>query len=386
MKVLIFEWGTGTFTYNDIIESFVRNKITYRTVSYEFADKNEDDFFEHMFSKVLKEDRYDAVFSVNYFPLVSKCCHNVQMPYLSWSYDNPLDVPDMEKTLGYSENHVFVFDRIQAEKYQKAGYRNVYHLPLAVNTNRLDSIKLSRGDIDRLGCDIAFVGKMYESMFGTYRAGMDEYMQGYIDAVIKAQQNVYGYFFVDELLTDEIIEKINGHFREIAPDTDFSLSKEALSYAMAAQITRNDRLVLLNLLSSHFSLKYYSWAKCDLLPKAQFMGSCNYLVQQPKVFKACKVNLNITLKCLQSGIPLRCMDVLGAGGFLLSNYQPELAEHFENGREVVMYDSIEDAYEKASYYISHDDERMRIAKCGHDKAGELFSYDKQLKVIFDKLG
>lgn len=381
MKLLIFEWGAGTFTYNDIIESLSDNGVSYRTVSYQFEDKNEDEFFEHRFGKVLAEDSYDAVFSVNYFPLVAKCAHNRHIPYLSWSYDNPLDVPDIEKTLGYPENHVFLFDRIQFEGYKNAGFDNVYHLPLAVNTKRLDKIRLSQNEIMQYGCDIAFVGKMYESMLGSYMSIMDDYAKGYVDAIIRVQQKIYGYYIIDELLTDKFMEDINRHFKELSPDTTFVLPKQALSYAMAAQTTRNERLILLNLLSSHFKMKYYSWKNCEILKNAEFMGSCDYYIQQPKVFKACKLNLNITLKCLQSGIPLRAMDILGAGGFLLSNFQPELAEYFVNGQDVVMYDSIEDAYEKAQYYLSHDEERIRIAENGHDKAKEMFSYDKQLAVI-----
>jgi len=44
VKLLIFEWAAGTFTYNDIIESITAKGITYRTVSYQFSDKNEDEF------------------------------------------------------------------------------------------------------------------------------------------------------------------------------------------------------------------------------------------------------------------------------------------------------------------------------------------------------
>ena len=64
----------------------------------------------------------------------------------------------------------------------------------------------------------------------------------------------------------------------------------------------------------------YSWEKCDLLQNVNYMGSCDYYGQMTKVFKASSINLNITLKISQSGIPLRVMDILGAGGFLLSNY------------------------------------------------------------------
>ena len=116
------------------------------------------------------------------------------------------------------------------------------------------------------------------------------------------------------------------------------------------------------------------------------MGTCDYYDQMPKVFKASKINLNITLKIIQSGIPLRVMDILGSGGFLLTNYQPEIAEYFVDGEEVVMYESIEDAYEKAIFYIRNNDKRHQIAQNGHNKVRELFSYEKQLKSIFEIAG
>ena len=386
MKLIIFEWAAGTFTYNDIIGSFRSQGIDCRTVSYQFRDKNEDEFFEKRFMKVLDEDRYDAAFSVNYFPLVAKCCHSRGLKYISWSYDNPLDVPDIEKTLGYAENHVFVFDRIQAESYQKKGFSNVHHMPLAVNCRRLDAIKLTDRERELYSSDVSFVGKMYDSMFGQYVSLMDEYCRGYVDAIVKAQSGIYGYWFVDEMLTVSYMDRINRHFKELEPTTEFVLPKEALSYAIAAQITRNDRLVLLNLLAEHMKVNIYSWEKCELLRNVNYMGSCDYSDQMPKVFRASSINLNITLKILQSGIPLRVMDILGSGGFLLSNYQPEIAENFVDGQDVVMYGSIEDAYEKALYYLKNDDLRRQIAKSGHDRAAELFSYDRQLGRIFEIAG
>ena len=386
MKILIFEWAAGTFTYRDITGSFETEGISYHTVSYQFRNKNEDDFFEYRFSKVLKEDKYDAVFSVNYFPLVAKCCHKNLIKYLSWSYDNPLDVPSIEKTLGYPENYVFLFDRIQADNYRKKGFDNIYHLPLAVNCARLDRIRLTKKDEELFCCDVSFVGKMYDSMLNEYKRLMDDYCKGYIDALVASQSGIYGYWFVDEMLNDSIIDRINNHFVELEPSTRFKLPKEALSYAIAASITREDRLILLNLLARSMHVNVYSWEKCDLLNNAHYMGTCDYYDQMPKVFKASKINLNITLKIIQSGIPLRVMDILGSGGFLLTNYQPEIAEYFVDGEEVVMYESIEDAYEKAIFYIRNDDKRHQIAQNGHNKVRELFSYEKQLKSIFEIAG
>lgn len=386
MKILIFEWASGTYIYRDIAESLDEMGISYRTVSYQFADKNEDEFFVRKFTGVLTEDSYDAVFSVNYFPLVSKCCHDQSVKYISWSYDNPLDVPDIEKTLSYPENHVFLFDRIQAEGYRKKGFSNVYHMPLAVNTKRLDRIRPTKKESELYSADVSFVGKMYDSMFGDYRSLMNDYCKGYIDAIVNSQSKVYGYYFIDEMLTDALIDEINRHFKILEPTTEFSLNREALSYAIAAQITRNDRLMILNVLAKRAKVNIYSWKMCDMLKNINYMGSADYYDQMPKVFKESRINLNITLKILQSGIPLRVMDILGAGGFLLTNYQPEIAENFIDGQDVVMYESVEDAIEKAIYYLNNDEKRREIAKSGHDKVAELFPYQGQLRRIFEIAG
>jgi spore maturation protein CgeB len=76
------------------------------------------------------------------------------------------------------------------------------------------------------------------------------------------------------------------------------------------------------------------------------------------------------------------MDIMGAGGFLLSNYQQELAEYFEVGKELVLYDSREDLMQKIDYYLCHEEERQEIARCGQRKIEENFSYRKVLPRIF----
>ena len=385
MRLLIFEWAAGTFTYPDIIESFAANGITYKTVSYQFDGSKDDEFFESRFAKEL-EGNFDAVFSVNYFPLVAKCCNKKGVNYISWSYDNPLNVRDIEETLGFGTNHVFLFDRIQVKNFRDKGFTNVHHMPLAANCRRLDDIRLSKRDIEEYGADVSFVGRMYDSLYSRFVANMDDYCRGYIEAIMSAQSKIYGYYMIDEMLTDGLMERINGHYRKIDPNMDFELSKEALSFAIASEITRGDRIIILNILSKRFKLNLYSWDVNELLGDVNYKGSCDYMTQMPRIFKASKLNLNINLRISQSGIPLRVMDILGAGGFLLSNFQPEIAEFFVDGQEVVMYESIEDAIEKAIYYINNDEVRTQIAKRGHDKVREMFSYDVQLKKIFDISG
>lgn len=380
MRLLVFNWGA--YTYPDIKDSLTYSGVSVDTVNYHFGDKNHDEYFEDRFSKILKGSSYDAVFSVNFFPLVAKCCHCFGIKYISWSYDNPLNVPDIEDTLEYETNFVFLFDRIQAETYQRKGFQTVYHMSLAVNVRRLDKIQPTRSEKETFSSEISFVGKLYDSGLQLYMSAMNDYQKGYIESLIRAQGQLYGAYLLDDMITEDFIHSVNATYRSRQADTKFQLSKEALTYAMAAQVTREERLTLLSLLAGHHQVKLYSREDNELLKKAQFMGSCGYLEEMPRIFKLTKINLNITLKILQSGIPLRALDILGAGGFLLTNYQPEIAEHFQDGEEAAFYTSIEDAVEKADYYLSHEEERKRIAAGGREKAMKEFSYEGQLQKIF----
>ena len=52
----------------------------------------------------------------------------------------------------------------------------------------------------------------------------------------------------------------------------------------------------------------------------------------------------------------------------------------------MLYESIEDAFEKAMFYISHDDIRNQIARNGYEKVKQEFNYPKQLQKMFDVAG
>lgn len=381
MKLLILGWGA--YTQSDVNETLLANHVTFKQVNYCFGDKNNDDFFYRHFTKYLTADSYDAVFTINYFPLVAKVCHDNHVKYLSWSYDNPLNVPDIEKTLGYDTNYVFLFDRIQAAFYQNKGYTNVYHLPLAVNPMRLGKLTLSPTEQQQFSSQISFVGKLYPSPFEDLIAPLSDYYQGYLKALIETQSKIYGYYYLDELLTPELLNTLNGEYHQKLNSAAFSITKEQLSYAMATYITRQERLLLLKLLANHYQVKLYSREIHPALSKVSFCGSAKYIAEMPKIFRASKINLNITLKILQCGMPLRVLDILGSGGFLLSNYQEELVENFIPDTDMVIYSDLGDAFDKAAFYLEHEDLRSQIAKNGCAKAFEEFNYTKQLKTMFE---
>lgn len=380
MNILIFEWGGGTFTHPDITEYFMSKGVKVMTVSYAFSNKNQDDFFEHRFDKVLAKGKFDLVFSTNFFPLVAVCCNRIGIKYVSWCYDNPMDVPDIERTLGLPCNYVFMFDRMQVQGYTDKGFDNVFYMPLAVNTKRLSGLRLLDKD-NYYKSQISFVGGLYDSSLDIYMSCMDDFSKGYIESICNSQSNLYGAYLIDNALDDEHYNRISTSLRN-----GLTLTKKDLSFAMAAAVTRKERIMLLRLLSEHYDVKLYSTERSELLPKVNYMGTCEYFEEMPKIFKLSDINLNITLKIIQSGIPLRALDIMGAGGFLLSNYQPELCEYFIPDKEMVVFYGLEDAFEKSEFYLKHADVRKTIAERGYIKVSEEFDYDVQFSKMFELIG
>jgi spore maturation protein CgeB len=78
-------------------------------------------------------------------------------------------------------------------------------------------------------------------------------------------------------------------------------------------------------------------------------------------------------------------DVLGCGGFLLSNFQAETPRFFKEGEHLVSFYSRDDMIEKVGFYLEHDTERQRIAKNGHDLVQKHHNYDVRMAEMMETL-
>ena len=70
------------------------------------------------------------------------------------------------------------------------------------------------------------------------------------------------------------------------------------------------------------------------------------------------------------------MDILGAGGFLLTNFQADFLDCFIPDEDFVYFTDPDDMLTKIEYYLSHDKERKEIAVNGHQKVLQNHSFEK----------
>lgn len=197
------------------------------------------------------------------------------------------------------------------------------------------------------------------------------------------QSQIYGEYLFDKTITEELIDNINKQYLKQNPDTRLRLNKPALTFAMASEITRNERLILLNLCGKRFDTKFYSYDDSTLIKNVIKCRPVDYVREMPLVFACSKVSLNPSLRMIQTGIPLRAFDIMGAGGFLISNYQEELLEYYENGTDLVIYESMGDAIEKIQFYLNHEDARCKIAENGRKKTLEEHSLQECMSKILE---
>ena len=81
-----------------------------------------------------------------------------------------------------------------------------------------------------------------------------------------------------------------------------------------------------------------------------------------------KIVLNITRSDFygaETGVNLRIFEAVAAGCFLLTDHCDELKELFEIGKEIDTFHTSGELAEKVHYYLEHEEERTRIAQCGH---------------------
>jgi hypothetical protein len=77
--------------------------------------------------------------------------------------------------------------------------------------------------------------------------------------------------------------------------------------------------------------------------------------------------------------------IMGAGGFLLTNYVNEMETWFEIGKMCDVYRTYDECVDKIRYYIEHENERKIIADYGYKIVHEKHKFSDRLKEIIKKV-
>lgn len=342
----------------------------------------------------LKQEQFLFVFSINFFPDVSNVCEIYGVPYVCWTVDSPF-IQLFSPALKNKCNRIFFFDKAQYETFGKNLEKgNGFYLPLAGNVQRFQETicQASTQEKEKYYSDVSLVGSLYNEKNPYSKIkNMPDYLKGYVDGIEQAQMQVYGYNLIEDMLSPSIIEA----FAKIIPD--FRNSEESLEikryklahFFIGSDLAYRERVTLLNQLAENLVDKYtvdiYTLSDTSELRNVRNRGRAQSFSEMPIIFNQSKINLNITMRPIISGLSQRVFDVLACGGFLLTNFQTELPEMFEIGEEVEAFSSKEELIEKVNFYLVHDAERERIARNGYEKVKKYYTFEHRFKAMLTSI-
>ena len=329
----------------------------------------------------------DYIFSFDFDVNLAKTCSEAKILYISWSVDSP-HLSLYNDVAKYETNRMFIFDRQEFCTLKSLGLENIYYLPLATDVESLHQNSLL--DHEKRWYytqDVAFMGNLYDrsphNMYDSINY-MPDYLQGYIDALFAAQYDLWGMdIFKSQVVTnicDELKKYIKLDMKNKYADSFYQVFIDQLLSMKLAQL---ERKTMCDSLSKRYDFTLYSGSDTSYNPQIRNRGYINYLKDMPYMFRNTKININLNLHCISSGIPLRVLDILACQGFCLTNYQEEIAEYFDVGKELVIYEDFDDMCDKIDYYITHEDERKKIASKGYEKVREVFSYENAVKAMIE---
>ncbi len=369
-------WGMLELQYDVVQSSLVVDLEKTDPVQIEIIAKESS-----MVDFVITRD-----FSVN----VAEGCHISGTPYISWCYDAPVMALYRREAL-YATNYVFVFDRMHYIRLKELGLRNVYYQPLAANMTKAELTVITPSDISRNYCDVSFVGSMYnKGFYDRFKAFASS------DIIDECEEILSGHLCrwnSNNTICDELSDMAAEKLYSLLDDNrevQLSISNKYLIELMVLipELTSRERFYILNSAARKYKTVLHTHNP-ESVSKSLLTEVCPSLDQLSedlyKTYAAAKINLNLTMRSIETGVPQRVFDIMSIGGCVFSNYQAEAAELFEPDKEIILFSSSEEFCDKAEYYLKHEKDRLEICRNGHSKVKECYNYPSAISNMISKL-
>ncbi len=372
---------------NDYLWALLQTRHDVEIIDFDISIYSYTEADVHKLTDFITSHHMDALFTYDFCPAVSKACQECNIKYISWIYDAPQEAlygPEVKNTC----NYIFSFDKNQVEATKMHGGINVFHQPLATNTTRMSLLEITPEDVDRFSCDISFVGTLYsdsryEELFPKLsdkaKAELKQIETGAL-GIWDREDHISGILSPESV--KELMALLTSSDNELANAAPEMYINALLISRHLANCERNDILSKLY----EYKTRLYTRDKDVSITRIEVYSGLDYQQELPKAYKLSKINLNITLHTITSGIPLRVFDIMGAGGFMLTNYQPEIDELFTPGKDIEIYHTIPELIDKSSYYLEHEDIRKRIASNGYNTVRHKYNYEISLNTMLRKSG
>ena len=129
-----------------------------------------------------------------------------------------------------------------------------------------------------------------------------------------------------------------------------------------------------------------AWLDSNL--RQNFQGEFVAEENKAKAYNGAKIVLNTIHYTEIEGVNARVFEAAGCGAFQIVDKRLALTDLFEEGKEIVIFETKEELKEKVDYYLSHNEERKKISEASYKRAHAEHTYTNRLyhllTVLFNK--
>jgi len=272
--------------------------------------------------------------------------NSFNVPLASWFVDHPVAIIAGSEKNVQENTQIFCFERTALSWLSKVGFEDPIHLPTASNQKVFHPSLVDINKATNLGESLVLVaGSWWQRARETSTPEVKK---------LATQM-------LDENAIDHNLLRHHLHEFEYIQASPDSREKFAAIHVALAELTMNKRAKFITALKELNPVVYGDEHWKELVNGVELRGPVHNTKELPSLFAGSKVNLNVTAEQMPTAVNQRVWDVPGIGGFLLTDAQDDVLEYFEDGEDVAIYHNLDEAVDKASFYVANDSLRNKIA-------------------------
>ena len=368
------------FLLREIKDVLTRQQIPWTSVDVGTSETVREGFVEDLLHRVL-EFRPDFVLTVNHFGMdregrLAELLDSLGLPLASWFVDNPHLILAQYPAQARPNTAVFTWDADNEGSLRAQGFEHVSYLPLATDTHRFRP-DLPAGP-QAWRADVSFVGDSMARAVTDSVAACGDFpwlTEHYIDvatAFVRSESRA---------VSDVLVEEFPALFPAYAALTD-PKDRLACESLITWEATRQYRWQCVNALAGHRSLivgdvdgwrgAFQDTAHLNILPRL------DYYADLPRLYPLSRISLNCTSRQMKGAVNQRVFDVPACGGFVLTDNQPQLAQLFEPGLEVLTYADPAEIPERLASLLRDGTLRRKISAAARWRIGAEHTYEHRI--------
>lgn len=349
------------------------------------------------FLKSIAEFKPDVIFIIDHFryEYIEFLEGLDKIVWVSWIQDPLPRIFSEETVKKQKENDVVISCFGQWEEFEKLGYNEerLIRYPLVASHKIYHPYVLSESERMQYECDICMichacdadghVKRFVEKFSGETRLFVRDLYQSYIDHV-RAVNQVF-----------RKVEEFQAFIQEFAKRFGCGVDADFADY-IADDMWRNLSPRLYRALTADWlidagytNIKLWGkeW-KDNEKYKPYAMGAAENGETLSKILQASKIVVgNNAVASGTSRVP----ETMLSGAFYMECFVPPEADmtdrgQLEEGKELVLFSDKEDFLNKVQFYLNNEDERVRMAKVGREKALDKLTYQGFMKHVITGIG